>query len=267
MRIECSKERDLSDLTQLLKILEQLRDQTQGGPWDCAQTFDSIFSYTLQEVYELKAAIDSGDQQEISTEVGDLLLQVLYYCQIAKEKGYFDFEQVALELKEKLYTRKPFLKSPQLRPKTIEEQLAQYEQCKKQTQKRTQFSNIEQGTKNLSAMNKAQALTQRAATLGFDWPNKEMVLEKIQEEVTELHESFGGSIEEMIEELGDLMFTCVNLARHLHVSADRVLEQANEKFIHRFSQMERLMVDEGKSMNECSLEQLDAYWRQCKSLD
>src|SRR5690625_1956708 len=249
----------------LLEVMARLRDPEVGCPWDVEQTFKTIAPYTIEEAYEVYDAIEREDREALRDELGDLLLQVVFHARMAEEEGSFDFDDVAEAITTKLVERHPHV----FGQATYEDREAQsqgWEEIKAAERAARGEKGILDGVPlPLPALLRAWKLQRRAARVGFDWPAAEPVLEKIYEELEELKaEMNGGQPERLEEELGDLLFSVVNLARHLAVEPEAALRRANRKFERRFQAMEKKFAAEGHSLDQCSLEQLEESWQQAK---
>jgi ATP diphosphatase len=263
----------LYTLPDLLRVVQRLRDPQTGCPWDLEQDFRSIVSSTLEECYELAQAIESGDYGHVAEELGDVLFQVVFYAQLGKEQNLFSFDTVVATLVEKLLRRHPHV----FAEGRIEGVVAQRSSIK--TVKET-WEEIKQGERDnkshfgvladvplaLPALPRAQKIQKRAAQHNFDWRDTHSVLHKLQEELDELRSAMAGQQEEGIhEEMGDVLFTCVNLARHLGLDAEQSLRHATAKFEHRFALMEASAAASGNLLSELSEAQLDAMWHLVKA--
>jgi len=255
----------MSDIDKLLEVMARLRDKDRGCPWDARQDFASIAPYTIEEAYEVADAIERHDMTALRDELGDLLFQVVFHAQMASEAGCFDFADVAAGITDKMLRRHPHVfGSP-------DEQAAgatagSWERIKSAERAGSADESAVAGiAKALPALKRAQKLGKRAATVGFDWDDREGVRDKIQEELEELEEAVGsrdtGHID---EEFGDLLFALVNLSRHLNVDPEQALSGANTKFERRFREMERAILASGKALKELSLAQLEQEWRAAK---
>ncbi|MDN5882961.1 MAG: nucleoside triphosphate pyrophosphohydrolase [Nitrosospira sp.] len=249
----------------LLEIMRTLRDPSQGCPWDRRQDFASIVPHTLEEAYELAEAIETGNVEDLRAELGDLLFQIVFYSQLGNERGWFDFEAVAKTMCAKLERRPPHVFSGSAAT-TVAEASNQWERIK--VDERGGKSGVLQGVAlNLPALSRAQKLQKRAASVGFDWDDPAPVSAKVIEELAEFHaelehaEPDPGRLE---EELGDLLFACVNLARHAGVDAETAARRANRKFESRFAYIEQQLVERGKTAADSSLEEMDALWDEAK---
>ncbi|MBI2790842.1 MAG: nucleoside triphosphate pyrophosphohydrolase [Gammaproteobacteria bacterium] len=249
----------------LLEMMANLRSEN-GCPWDRAQTFESIVPHTLEEAYEVQDAIENGTPEDIKSEVGDLLLQILFYCQMGKEKGWFDFEAVARQLQDKLIKRHPHVFQDHAMKTEDHHDLWESLKEKERQEKHQDKNFVLTGVAlNLPALSRAQKLQERAARVGFDWPHIQFVLDKIQEEIKEFEHSYKeNEIEEAKEELGDILFVCANLARHLKTDAESILRKANQKFERRFNGVESKVVSSDKPWDAFTLEELDRFWDEVK---
>lgn len=262
----------MSNINQLLDIMARLRDPEDGCPWDREQTFASILPFTLEEVYEVAEAIDQGDMGELKAELGDLLFQVVFYAQMAKEKGEFDFDEIVEGISSKLINRHPHVFS-NADIGSSEAQTAAWEQHKEQERadKAEEEGRAHSALDNipvaLPGLMRAGKLQRRAARVGFDWPAMEPVLDKIEEEVAELRQALadGGKKEELEHEIGDLMFACVNLARHAKVDPEVAMRGINRRFESRFRRVEALADAQGKVLPDMSLQEMDQLWEQAKA--
>jgi MazG family protein len=261
----------MHDIHSLLKIMQQLRDPDGGCPWDRDQTYESLVPYTLEEAYEVADAIARKDIEDMRDELGDLLFQVVFYAQIAREQGEFDFNDIANAISEKLIRRHPHVFGDE-NVKDADEQTRLWEEHKlAERQKKADSENrshsvLEGISISLPALMRAQKLQRRAARVGFDWPEIAPVMDKVQEELQECRDAIKEkeSYEAIQEEIGDLLFSCVNLARHADIDAETALRDANEKFTGRFNRIEAALAEQGKTVNEASLEEMDALWEKCK---
>lgn len=255
----------MKNIEKLLEIMAALRDPDTGCPWDVEQTFETIAPYTVEEAYEVADAIADGDLDGLRDELGDLLLNIVFHAQMAKERDLFDFEDVAGAISEKMTRRHPHVFG------TAEERAAgpvdgSWEAIKAGEREGSgDLSALADVTKSLPALKRAQKLGSRASSVGFDWPDLTGVRDKIAEELAEVGEAVGSRDQAHIqEEIGDLLFSVVNLARHLKVDAEQALSDANRKFERRFRSMEAAIVDSDADMSRMSLEDLDQAWRRAK---
>jgi ATP diphosphatase len=242
-----------------------LRDPDTGCPWDKEQSFETIAPYTIEEAYEVRAAIESGEPEQLKDELGDLLFQVVYHAQMAAERGWFNFDDVARSITGKMIRRHPHVFGDEA-VRTAAGQTAAWEAQKAEERlAKAQHGVLEGVATGLPALKRAQKLTARAARVKFDWPNAEAVLDKLAEETSELRAELPGAAPERIkDELGDMLFVLANLARKLGQDAEACLEGANEKFIRRFSRVEALLAAEGKTPASSSLDEMDRLWNAAK---
>ncbi len=262
----------MSNINRLLDIMARLRDPQSGCPWDREQTFASILPYTLEEVYEVAESIDQGDMDELKAELGDLLFQVVFYAQMAKEQGEFTFDEIVDGIADKLVARHPHVFSDaDIRSAEAQtqawEQHKERERAEKAAQEGRPPSVLDNIPVALPAVMRAGKLQRRAARVGFDWPEIGPVLDKMEEEIGEIREAIaaGGHKEEMEHEIGDLMFACVNLARHAKIDPEVAIRGVNQRFEARFRRVEVLASEQGKTLPEMSLEAMDALWEQAKA--
>ena len=260
-------------IERLLTIMTRLRDKKSGCPWDQQQTFQSLVPFTLEEAYEVADTIEQGNWRELPDELGDLLFQVVFYAQIASEQQLFDFNDVANAISEKLIRRHPHVFGNE-KIVSVEDQSKAWEQHKRQERHENAdnelaaTSELDGISKTLPALVRAQKLQRRAAHVGFDWENIDSVFIKLTEETHELKQAIESNQQDEIEEeLGDLMFTCVNLARFLKVDAEQALRQANSKFENRFQQLETLVNQQHKNLSDLSLLEMDMLWDKVKVLE
>ena len=247
--------------------MSQLRDEEEGCEWDKAQNFQSIAPYTIEEAYEVADAIDRNNIPDLIDELGDLLLQVVFLSQIAKEDNLFSFENVVESISDKLIRRHPYVFS-QKREHSLEDQTDQWEEIKnKERSKKNQKGVLSGIAKNLPALKRSQKIQKRASKAGFDWPDVSGVFNKIKEEIGELEEAINKNHQESIkEEIGDLLMIMTNLAQKLNVDSEDALISANKKFTDRFAYIETALENEGSGFSEASFEQLDSLWEDSKKL-
>ena len=247
--------------------MSQLRDEEEGCEWDKAQNFQSIAPYTIEEAYEVADAIDRNNIPDLIDELGDLLLQVVFLSQIAKEENLFSFEDVVESISDKLIRRHPYVFS-QKREHSLEDQTDQWEEIKnKERSKKNQKGVLSGIAKNLPALKRSQKIQKRASKAGFDWPDVTGVFDKIKEEIGELEEAINENHQESIkEEIGDLLMIMTNLAQKLNVDSEDALISANKKFTNRFAFIETALENKGTGFSEASFEQLDSLWEDSKKL-
>jgi len=258
-------------MEQLLKVMESLRDPDTGCPWDNEQTFASLIPYTLEESYEVADAIDNQDFDELRLELGDLLFQIVFYAQIAREKGLFDFNDVAASISEKLIRRHPHVFAGE-EIDSVEKQAAAWEEHKRKEREKKPVSEsdvpseLDGVIKALPALARAQKLQRRAARVGFDWKEIEDVYSKVFEEIDEVKQAEKIAEKEAIEdELGDLIFATVNLSRFLNVDAEEATRKACKKFERRFRSVEHKVTERHESMSVLSVAQLNQLWNEVKA--
>lgn len=270
------REKAYPQLDRLLWVMDELRDPETGCPWDLEQNFQSIVPHTLEEAYEVADAIESGSMDDVKDELGDLLFQIVFYARLADEQGEFDFEQVAEAISQKLIRRHPHVFDRENYQNTAHESdlNAQWNEIKKQEQqlsgKAVDESVLSGLTKGLAPLTKAMKLQKRCAKVGFDWPCLPPVVDKIHEEIDEvLVELNATSInaEAIEDEVGDLLFAVVNLARHAKVDPETALRKANRKFEKRFRQVEEQMCLDFGSLDNCNLEQMEGAWISVKQTE
>ena len=255
----------------LLDLMSQLRAPVGGCPWDIKQTFATIAPHTIEEAYEVADAIDHGDMRQVKDELGDLLFQVVFYAQMAKENGDFDFHDVIEGITEKMVRRHPHIFGEQTGINSADDQIANWEALKEQERRAKAGPNGEHGalsdvSRGLPALMRAEKLQKRAARVGFDWPNTAPVFDKFREELAELEAEIAiDDKKAMNHEMGDVLLTCVNLSRKLGIDPEASLRQANARFESRFGYIERTLWDQGKQVIETKLENLTMLWTQAKT--
>jgi len=262
----------MSSIDKLLKVMAQLRDPQTGCPWDIKQTYATIVPYTLEEAYEVADAIERGDMHELREELGDLLFQVVFYSQIAKEEGHFDFEQVAAGITEKMLRRHPHVfsdaeyENDESLRQAWERIKAEERAGKAKAPDRSALAGVALG---LPALMRAHKLQKRAADVGFDWPDVSGAFDKTREEIDEVQQALAGSDPDHLEEeLGDLLFAMVNVVRLLGFKAEHSMRRANAKFERRFRHMERWLAERGQSdLEALSLDEMETAWEAVKQLE
>ena len=262
--------RDSFAVGDLLKVMARLRDPVHGCPWDCQQTYETIIPFTLEEAYEVLDAIERKDRKELCEELGDLLFQIIFLSRIAEEEGAFNFNTVAQTLHDKLVRRHPHVFG-NVQYADEAELVAAWDSHKASERAAKHgaegsASHIGGVARALPALVRAQKLQSRAAKVGFDWPDVTGALTKLNEEVHELMQELGPEPDSarIAEELGDVIFTCVNIARHLHVDPEGALRSANSRFEQRFRTMERVNALTGLALGELSTEQWERLWDEAK---
>ena len=248
----------------LIKVMERLRSD-RGCPWDREQTRETLKPFLIEETYEVIEAIDNKDPENLKEELGDLFFQVVFHAQIAKEREEFDIEEVLNALTDKMVRRHPHVFGKD-KAGTAQQALARWEKLKSREGKNRKRKSVLDGVpKHLPGLLRANQLQGRAARVGFDWPNIKPVWRKIREELKELQESVQENDPESIEaEIGDLLFSLVNLSRFLKIDSEGALRKANERFSERFQFMERKAGKLGRSLSGMSLKKLDQLWKEAK---
>jgi ATP diphosphatase len=253
----------------LLAIMARLRDRERGCPWDREQTFETIAPYTIEEAYEVADAIDRGDYTHLRDELGDLLLQVVFHARIAEEAGHFAFADVVAAICDKMTRRHPHVFADAVvesaAAQTIHwEALKADERAERGDADRSALAGIARG---LPEWQRALKLQKRAARVGFDWPDVNPVFDKLHEEINEVRAEFAndGDPERLADEIGDVLFVCVNLARHAKVDVSHALRHANAKFERRFRRMEALVATDGEALPGKTLAEQDALWDRVKA--
>lgn len=264
-------------LDDLLFLMARLRDPQYGCPWDLKQNFASIVPHTLEEAYEVADAIERADFAHLPGELGDLLFQVVYYSQLGREEGRFDFSTVVDSITRKLVRRHPHvfpdgdLYGPLNQPRLSEADIKQRWETIKAEERAAkavvpeQLSLLDDVPRALPALSRAVKLQKRAARAGFDWPETLAIVDKLHEELNEVLEALAsGDQAHIAEEVGDLLFVVVNLARHLNVEPEAALRATNQKFERRFRFIEEALRAVGRRVEETALDELDALWNQAK---
>ncbi len=256
-------------LRRLLAIMRRLRDPEMGCPWDIAQDFATIAPYTIEEAYEVADAIEQGDMAALKGELGDLLLQVVFHAQMADEAGLFDFDAVAAAIADKMVARHPHVFGADSRDKSALQQTHDWERIKAAERAAAGDTGVLDGVaRGLPALLRAVKLQKRAARVGFDWPETGQVVAKIAEEAGELAAaSAAGDRDAVEDELGDLLFALVNLARHLGLDPEAALRRTNAKFERRFRAIEAALAAQGKRPEQVGLDEMDALWTQAKQAE
>ncbi len=253
-------------IDRLLAVMARLRDPRSGCPWDVKQTFATIAPYTIEEAYEVADAIERNDMASLKEELGDLLLQVVFHAQMAREAGRFDFNAVADAIADKMVARNPHvfgdvpIENAAAQTRAWEEQKAAERLAKENN------GTLDGIPLALPALVRAEKLQKRAARVGFDWPTIEPVFDKIREELTELeHEvEIKAAKARLTDELGDILFALANLARWLGIDAEDALRSTNAKFERRFKRIEERLAERGKAPAQSTLEEMDRLWDEAK---
>ena len=264
----------MSNTDRLIDVMAKLRDPDGGCPWDLAQDFATIAPYTIEEAYEVAEAIRHDDMAALKEELGDLLLQVAYHAQMARERGAFDFEAVAGAIADKMVRRHPHVfgdaKIDSASAQTVawEEQKASERHAKARAGGEAP-SVLDGVALALPALLRAEKLQKRAARVGFDWPEVAQVFDKIDEELAEIRQALDAPnrAERLRDELGDLLFACANLARHLKVDPEDALRATNAKFERRFRYIERSLAKAGRAPSDASLDEMETLWQEAKQAE
>lgn len=268
-------DREAPGIDRLVALMARLRDPERGCPWDVAQDFATIAPHTIEEAYEVADAIERGDLMALKEELGDLLFQVVYYAQMAAERAAFDFDAVAVAIADKMVARHPHVFGDVAGVKDAEEQTARWEAQKaaERTARAAAEGRIagalDDVAGGLPALTRAVKLQKRAARVGFDWTAAGEILDKIEEEIRELRAELdatadGNGQDRREDELGDVMFAVVNLARRLDIDPEAALRRTNAKFERRFRRIEAWLGEGGRSPAEASLDEMEALWQRAK---
>jgi nucleoside triphosphate diphosphatase len=263
------------DISRLIEIMAALRTPVTGCPWDLEQNFATIVPYTIEEAYEVADAITRGDFDDLREELGDLLLQVVYHARMAEEQNAFAFGDVVEAITRKMIRRHPHVfadKDGNITPagvKSAWERIKAEEKVERaarrppeETTHKSLLSSVKAGQ---PALTRAMELQRKASTVGFDWNDPRAVLAKIREEADEIEAALdGGDANELAEETGDLLFALVNLARHVGADPETALRGTNAKFERRFGYIEHALSAKGRSLEEATLEEMDALWNEAK---
>ncbi len=262
------------DIARLIEIMAALRAPGSGCPWDLQQTFETIAPYTVEEAYEVADAIMRGDRDDLREELGDLLLQVVFHARMAQEQGAFAFGDVVQAITEKLIRRHPhvFGEARDMSPDQVKGLWSRIKAEEKAERAARNGSSADQAPSHLSSVPaglppllRALRLQARAGDVGFDWNDPMTVLAKIREEADEMADAIARqSAADAEDEIGDLLFAVVNLARHLAVDPDAALRRTNAKFERRFRHIERTLAERGRALGEASLEEMEALWTEAK---
>lgn len=258
------------NMERLLDIMASLRDPQAGCPWDLEQDFASIAPYTIEEAYEVADAIERADPEGLREELGDLLFQVAFHAQLARERGWFDFAQVAEGICDKMVRRHPHVFAGGHVASSVDQAEAWENLKAAERMARGERAGALEGIPlGLPAMTRARKLGSRAAREGFDWPDREGPRRKISEELAELDEELesGADRDRLESELGDVLFAVVNLARHLDIDPEAALRRTNRKFAERFAHLESRLGESGLSGRDAGLEQLERWWQEAKGME
>jgi nucleoside triphosphate diphosphatase len=255
----------MASIDRLLQIMARLRDPQRGCPWDLEQTFGTIAPYTIEEAYEVADAIERADSTALRDELGDLLFQVVFHSQMAREQGAFAFDDVVAAICDKLERRHPHVFGT-AQINSAAAQTVAWEEQKRLERERAGKSVLADVPLALPALTRANKLGKRAALVGFEWPNVTGALDKLDEELGELRKGLGeqASPAEITDELGDVLFCVVNVCRYLGVDPEAALRGANTKFERRFGYVEQRLREQGRSASEATLEEMDKLWEEGK---
>ncbi|MDX7949861.1 nucleoside triphosphate pyrophosphohydrolase [Lichenihabitans sp. Uapishka_5] len=260
------------DITDLLSIMAALRHPETGCAWDVQQSFASIAPYTVEEAYEVVDAIGRGDLEDLQDELGDLLLQVVFHARIAEEQGAFDFGHVVEAITAKMIRRHPhvFGAVRELSPEQVKglwANIKEGEKAARQARRGLEPSrHLDEVPRNHPALTQALKLQNRAAAVGFDWPDLAPVAAKVREEIDEVVDAEAtGTRSEIEDEIGDLLFAVVNLARHVDVDPEAALRRGNDKFRRRFGHIETSLAAQGRSLGEATLAEMEDLWGDAKA--
>ncbi len=258
-------------IERLRRVMAALRDPSGGCPWDLAQDHRSLIPYLVEETYEVVDAIERGAADDLREELGDLLFQIVFHARLGEERGAFDLDAVAEAIADKLVARHPHVFAGRRFASDAERDAAweaakQAERARKGSADSGFFSGVHRAQ---PALMRARALQRRAARVGFDWPDALAVLDKVREETDELEAALqqGEDRARLQEEVGDLLFAVVNLARHLDLDAEEALRQGNEKFVRRFEAMRARLAASGRALADCDAATLEAAWQEAKAAE
>ncbi len=254
-------DRPNASIGRLQDIVRALRDPQTGCPWDLRQDHRSMARHLIEESYEIIDAIEAGQPQDLKDELGDLAFQIVFHAQLADERGDFDLQDIIDAICAKMIERHPHVFGDETQRDA--QSVRQAWEARKQASGRRVLAGV---PRHMPALQRAERLTSKAATVGFDWDHHRHVLDKIDEELVELKEAIeGGDKGEIEDELGDALFALVNLARHMGVDAEAALRSTNDKFTRRFNHIEDTLQDQGRHPRDASLEEMDALWNQAKA--
>lgn len=263
------EQKNSTEIQRLLAVMARLRDPDGGCPWDLEQSFETIAPYTIEEAYEVADALERGAMDEFREELGDLLMQVVFQSQIARESGLFDFEDVARGIADKMISRHPhvFGDAKAASAKDVEARIWEEQKDKEKKNKRLD-SILDDVTRGLPAVMRAQKLQKRAARVGFEWPEAINVLDKLEEEIQELRQAIANKDQMNIhEEIGDMLFCVVNFGRMLDVDCETALRDVNGKFERRFKGIEQGLKLKNIKIEDASLEQMESLWQEMKQAE
>lgn len=258
----------MSDINELIEVMKALRDPQSGCPWDIKQTSASIASYTLEETHEALDAIERDDMENLKEELGDLLFHIVFHARIAEENKLFDFDDVVDGIVAKMKRRHPHVFDENRSNNISDDALSeQWQSLKRDEKPNAAEAPFGAGSASLNAISRAKTLQSEAAKFGFDWPHIRYVVDKLEEEMDELKQAIAAeNSDEISDELGDLLFVCMNIARHAKVNAEMALRKTNRKFINRFDYVSQQMKSAGIEMTQQQLERMEYFWQQSKSI-
>lgn len=257
----------MSAIENLLQVMKDLRHPDNGCPWDIRQTSASIAGYTLDETHEVLDAIERDDTENLKEELGDLLFNIVFHARIAEEQDQFDFDDVAQGITDKMQRRHPHVFGAMREQKFSDETLSQQWQAHKRAEKSgREEPDMSRDSGSNSAIYRARQIQKDAASFGFDWPDISPVFDKLDEELAELKQAFSSGDKDAIsDELGDVLFVCINLARHAKVNAEMSLRNTNQKFLRRFAYVRQHMEAAGIEMEQRQLEAMEKFWQESKA--
>lgn len=265
----------MQELEKLLRIMMDLRNTSSGCPWGVKQTFKSIAASTIEEAYEVADAIERDNMSDLKNELGDLLFQVVFHSQMASEKNQFDFSDVVSEINKKLIRRHPHVFGDKdiVDESELHREWEQYKEIER-TQKTSSSENYQVNSyldgiaTTLPALRWSDKILKRASSHGFDWKSIGPAFAKLQEEIVELKAEIDveDNQQRIADEMGDILFASVSLARHLGVNSEQALRDSNCKFISRFEVVEHLLLEDDKKMEDCSVALLEEYWQRAKKI-
>lgn len=263
-----SHQDDPSRIETLLAIMARLRDPKSGCPWDVEQTFATIAPYTVEEAYEVADAIERKDLVQLKDELGDLLFQVVFHARMAEEAGAFSFHDVVQAITDKMIRRHPHVFAG-ADVKTADAQTVAWEEYKRKERLEKGGGLMDDVPVTFPALTRAYKLQKRAASVGFDWTERQGIIDKLHEEIGELEEAFeaGAPREKLQDELGDILFVIANLARFHGVQPEEALRGTNTKFLRRFAHIEQHARHSGRSLTDLTLEEMEQLWQAAKQTE
>lgn len=252
-----------------IEIIKKLHHPTEGCPWDLQQTHQTLLKYLLEETYEFIEATDLGDPAMMKEEIGDILLQVLHHTTLGEKSGQFNIEEVARILADKMIRRHPHVFGEKVEGISADEVVSNWKAIKEEEKKSQKKYSIEKKLLHAPALESAFQIGKKSTSVNFDWSDHYQVMSKVEEEWQEVKEELppGGHYNQarVKEEIGDLLFSVAQLARHLDLNPEECLREANKKFIHRFQKVEELVIKSGKTIQHTSQDELEGFWTQVKA--